>query len=100
MTSSTPMQLRVTRVDMKLASSDDNATGLIAWVTIEINDAVRVDGLTLRRTLGGRTTLSFPARTDASGVQHPVFRPLDDETRRDIEAQVFKRLGIRPERQG
>lgn len=97
MADSISTRLHVTGVEMKLASAAHNEAGLIAWIAITLNDALRVDGLTLRRTLGGRTTLSFPARTDASGLQHPVFRPLDEEIRRDIQDQVFRRLGIRQE---
>src|SRR5262245_36568163 len=98
MTDTVPTQLHVTDVRLTVASAADNASGLVAWLVITLNGVVRVDGLTLRRTLSGRPSLSFPARTDASGQQHPIFRPLDDETRRDIEGQVFARLGIDQDR--
>jgi len=38
--------------------------------------------------------LSFPARTDRQGRKHPFIRPLDDRTRRVLEVEILKALGI------
>ena len=71
--------------------------GLIGFVSAVVNDALELDGLTLRRTLGdGRLTLSFPARRDRSGQQRAYFRPVGDAVRREIERQVFQALGLEP----
>ena len=54
---------------------------------------IRIDGAAIRRTRGGRLVLSFPAKRGRNGREWPFVRPIDDETRRSIEAQVFAALG-------
>lgn len=50
------------------------ATGLLGWVTAEI-DSVLVDGITLRRARDGRFVLGFPERVAADGTRYPSVRP-------------------------
>src|SRR5262245_23693969 len=64
------------------------------WVSATMNGSLRFDGISVRRTADGRLALSFPARRDTTGKQHPYLRPLDDATRRDIEHQIFAALGL------
>ena len=68
--------------------------GLVGFVSIVVNDSLKLDAIALRRTLDGRPVLAFPARRDARGRQHSLFRPINDEARREIERQVFAALGI------
>lgn len=70
-------------------SSVDRRTGLLGYVSFLLNRSIRVDGVTLRRTAEGRLTLSYPARQDREGREHPYFRPIDDDARREIERQAF-----------
>lgn len=76
------------------ASDTDAAVGLLAYVSCTFEGLLRLDGLTLRRTLAGRVTLTYPARTDRAGRRHPYYRPVDDDARLAIEAQVFAALGL------
>jgi len=85
--------LRIANVRFVAAPREEVKRGLLGWVSLVLNDAVQLDGLTLRRTLEGRLTLSFPARRDAAGCQHAFVRPLDNASRCEIEAQVFRALG-------
>ena len=55
--------------------------GLLGYVSCTYG-RVRLDGISLRRTRAGRLALSFPARRDADGHNHPIIRPLDDSERR------------------
>ena len=55
---------------------------------------LRLEGVTLRRTLDGRFALSFPARRDRQGRPHAIVRPLDKHALREVEAQVFAALGL------
>ena len=71
----------------------DVAMGLLGWSSFEL-DSVRLDGVAVRRTRGGRLTLSFPVRRDSQGGKHHAVRPADDEARRAIEAAVFAALGL------
>ena len=49
-------------------------------------------GIVLRRTADGRYALSFPTRTDRVGRRHSYVCPVDDDTRRAIEREVFGQL--------
>jgi hypothetical protein len=85
---------RISHIRFVVASRDDISRGVLGWVSLTLDGALRLDGIALRRTLDGRLALSFPARRDGSGRQHPFVRPLDDVSRRQIEAQVFRALGL------
>ena len=87
-------ELVVTEVTYTPASEHDERAGLLGYIAIVLNEALRIDGLTLRRSNDGRLYLAYPCRTDASGRRHPLSRPLDEEARRLIEDQVFAELGI------
>ena len=86
--------LRVTEVQLTPASLPDRHAGLLGWIACVLNQGVRLDGITLRRTADGRLTLSFPERRDATGGRHPYFRPCDEEARRVLEGQIFGALGL------
>jgi hypothetical protein len=68
--------------------------GLLGWIECTVNGSLRIEGLALRRTADGRTTLSFPARRDSRGQQHFYLKPIDDSARRDVERQIFAALGL------
>lgn len=78
------------------ANDADQRNGLIGFLSLFVGDLV-VDNVTLRRTLDGRYTLSWPARTDKHGKKHSAVRPVDDEARKRIERQIFADLGQRAE---
>lgn len=86
--------LTVTEVRFAPASDHDERQGLVGYVALVLNDALRLDGLTLRRSGDDELYLAYPTRTDGAGCRHALLRPLDDEARRWIEEQVFAELGI------
>jgi len=86
--------LIITDVRLNIAPREHVRKGLLGWIACTINDTLRLDGLSLRKTLRGRLTLSFPAKPGLTGAQFFYTRPLDDRTRREIEAQVFAQLGL------
>ena len=47
-----------------------------------------------RTVLRGELRLSFPARRDRRGDEHPYLRPVDDSARETIEAHVFDAIGL------
>lgn len=75
------------------ASPEDQERGLLGWLAFNLGGVLRLDGVALRRTSGGRLALSFPARRDARGHNHHYVRPLDDDTRIYIEQQILELLG-------
>ena len=90
----TARDIKIDRIELKTAGRQAAETGLIGWISCRLNNRLQLDGITLRKTQDGRHVLSFPARRDAAGQQHFFVRPLDDNTRKEIERQVFARLGL------
>ena len=86
--------LLVSETRFTAASERDERAGLLGYVSFVLNDALRLDGITLRRSSDGHLYLAYPSRTDTAGRRHPLSRPLDDESRRLIEDQVFAELSI------
>jgi len=85
--------LRLSEIVFTSAEAHDRESGLLGWVAATLNEGLRLDGLTVRRTMAGRLTLSFPSKRDGSGNQRFYLRPLDDDARRTIEQQVLASLG-------
>ncbi len=87
------MTLHLTDLRLIAADSDHQRTGLMGWLSMTVGGCLRIDGVALRRTVDGRFALSFPQRTDALGRRHSIIRPVHDDARREVEAQVIKALG-------
>ncbi len=86
----------VTDIRFHRAGHADLRTGLLGYVSFLLDGCVRLDGLTVRVTRGGRRVLSFPAKKTARGEEHPYVRPIDDATREMIEQQVLDAIGVDP----
>ena len=84
---------KVSSVRMIPSSKAEAESGLFGYVSFRLGP-VLVDGVTLRRTLDGDLTLSYPARRDGAGRDHPYIRPLNGEVRQAIEAQILEALDI------
>lgn len=89
-----PDRPRVSRVRFTPAPDSAVVTGLIGWVSCVIDDSIRLDGLRVRRTREGDPTISWPYRRDRAGREHAVVAPVDDATRRRLEAQVMAALDL------
>ena len=76
------------------ASSRDRRAGLLGFVAVTLHCGIRLDGLTLRRTLDGDLALSFPSRLDRNGREHPYILPLGERAQRRFEDDVFSRLDL------
>ena len=85
--------LLVSNVRFYPAPPEDRESGLLGWLSFTLGGRLRLDGVSLRRKLDGHLTISYPGRKDGAGRVHHHIRPLDDETRRRIEQQVFITLG-------
>ena len=86
--------IEITRVRFCQATPTEAEAGHLGYVSCVVGDILCLDGISLRRTLNGRLTLSFPGRYDCAGRRHYYVRPLDDRSRLDIEHQVLQALGI------
>lgn len=82
----------VTEVRITAALRRDRDTGLMAYVSCVVGGHFLLDGLTVRRTLGGEYRLSFPSRRDSRGLEHPYYRPATAAAERAIEDAVLGAL--------
>lgn len=87
-----PDTLRITNIRFVPAQLADRSRGLRGWVSLELGDAVHLDGIAVRRGLNGRMSLSFPERRDNAGRAYSLVRPLRREVRDAIETQVLGEL--------
>lgn len=85
---------RFSRVRFSKASPLDARRGMLGYVSLAVCAGLQLDGIALRRTASGRLRLSFPERRGHQGQGHPYIRPVDDEARQAIEAEVFAALGL------
>jgi hypothetical protein len=76
----------VTALKLTPASDRDADTGLLAFIALELDGLVHIDGVGLRLTEDGRLSLSFPSRTSRRGTKHALLRPVNSDA-----------LGIRQE---
>lgn len=90
-------ELQISDVRLTTAPAGLQHTGLIGWIAATVNGELRVDGLSLRRTLDGRLGVSYPARRDGAGREHPFVRPLSDTARRHVEHQILQALSLASE---
>ena len=87
--------INISDVRLTPAGPEESRKDLRGWISCILNGRIQLRGIALRRTRGGRMTLSFPARYDNAGSLHHFIYPLDNSARRVIERQVFLALGIR-----
>lgn len=85
------MRHSISNVRFHPADRAHRATGLLGWLSCEINGLV-VDGITVRRTRQGQLSVSFPKRREAGGRRRTTVRPRDERARAAIEAQVVAAL--------
>ena len=84
----------VSNVRFASASDLEIESGLLGWLSFELDGSLRVQGCTLRRTQGGKLTVSYPARRDAVGRRHFILRPVCDRVRQHLEREIFRALGF------
>ncbi len=89
--------IHVSEVRFSEATEQDEQAGLLGFVACTVNGLLRLDGIALRRTRAGDLVLSFPARRDRLGADHPIVRPLGNEVRRSVQDQVLLALRAKGE---
>ena len=87
----------ISDVEYVPASQKDAREGLLGFISATLDGRLRLDGITLRLTLEGTITLSFPSRLDRYGIEHPYVQPLSDDARRELERLILGQLGINQE---
>jgi hypothetical protein len=84
----------VSEVRFYCADKTQRGSGLLGWATFLLDGRLRVEGIAIRRTAGGRLALAFPFRDDGYGKRWCYLRPINDETRVAIEEQVLGQLDL------
>ncbi len=85
---------RISDVRLTATTRENREQGLLGFISLTIDNGLRIDGLTLRRTLEGELTLSYPARRDRDGREHPYIRPTGESAGRQIQEEVLTQLGL------
>jgi DNA-binding cell septation regulator SpoVG len=70
----------------------DRELGLLGWVGVLLDDAIRIENIVIRRTRDGRLRLFYPERRDARGCVHRDVWPVSLRSRRHIEREVLRQL--------
>jgi len=68
--------------------------GMLGWARFRLGDGWLVDGVAVRRTLGGEVKLSFPARVDGAGREHAYVLPASDRAEAEVLALVEEALEV------
>lgn len=89
---STHSNMEISNIRFTSATPQDQSRGLLGYLSLTIDDMLHLDGVTLRRTLKGKLTLSFPARRDRQGKDHPILRPVGQDARKSIEEKIFAEI--------
>ncbi len=86
--------MRVTVTSIRPAGDRERDRGLLAYVTVLVNDSLRLDGLTIRISREGRPTVCFPERSDGRGRNHPLVWPVTPEAWRAFESEILSATDI------
>ena len=84
----------ITKVKLLPSSPEARSRGLLGWVSFNLLGMIGISGIKLRRTRGGRHTLSYPCHRDHAQRVHELVWPLTEEARIMIEDLVFRALEI------
>ena len=78
----------VGEIRFSAASGSEFRSGLLAYARVEVGP-FRVDGITVRRTRGGRLAVAYPSRRDGDGRKHTMFLPTDRSAREALERLII-----------
>ena len=67
-------------------------TGLLGWASFVLDCQVRLSGIGVRTTRGGRLALSFPSRDDGCGRRWDYIQPVGDAARVALEREVLRQI--------
>jgi len=86
-------EVSITHVRLVPAPDEDRQRGLLGFLSFTYG-ALILDGVVVRRTAGGRLTLSFPSRRDRLGKLHSIVCPRDEQARLHIERSIFRQINL------
>ncbi len=75
-------------------SMQEQDSGLLGWMVVEVDGWLILDGITLRLTRNGILRVSFPARTDKQGKRRAYIASKDDAVRIEFERRILGALAF------
>lgn len=87
-----PGQTAVNVSEVTLRTVENGSDGLIAWASVVISHAVRLNHIAVRRGRGGGLYLTFPVKLLASGERNYHYFPIDRCAAKAIQDAVVARL--------
>jgi len=81
--------IRIQDVRVTPASAAEARGGLLAYLALTLPGNLRVDGLTLRRSVDRRLYVAYPERTAASGERSPILHPLTPAARAELQGLII-----------
>lgn len=84
--------MKITGLQYVPAPDNLVATGLLGWASFVLDGQVRLSGIGVRTTRGGRMTLSFPFRDDGFGWRWTYIQPVGDAHRVALEREVLRQI--------
>jgi len=83
---------QISAVRFRPASSRDQASGLLGYVSFTIGNLWVVDGIAVRRTRDGEMIISYPTRRDSRGREHAYLRPVNREIAKEAERIILREI--------
>ncbi len=80
--------LTINEIRITPGSEEDRGAGLLAYASCRYGDLL-LAGLAVRKTMNGRTVVTFPAKRSGEGKQHFLITPTTVAVRRTIEDAVL-----------
>lgn len=77
---------------VKLKIVEHGSGGLVAWASIVICGAIRLNHIALRRGNGGELFVTYPNKLTAKGNKQGYFFPISTEASEVIQEAILTRL--------
>ena len=84
--------MKITGLEYVPAPDHLVATGLLGWASFVLDGQIRLSGIGVRTTRGGRLALAFPFRDDAYGRRWTYVQPVGDAHRVELEREVLAQI--------
>lgn len=86
-----PDSLVVTKIAFTPAPAELRMSGLLGFIRLDLNRAMVVDGLAVRRSRQGTLVLTWPERRGTGG-RHRLVRPLHAHDRESLDRAILDEL--------
>ncbi|MBU8922287.1 MAG: SpoVG family protein [Bacteroidales bacterium] len=82
--------LDIGKVHVRLV--ENGTDGLLAWATVVLENAIKLDNLAIRRSCDGSLYVTYPAKRSSSGKTHQYFHPINTQAAEAIQNAILARL--------